>query len=160
MSGKTAKLPRAGEGKRGVDGHLAYLLRQAHAAVRQALEKALAPAGITHPQFVALTLVRAYGSLSGAELARLAVITPQTANTITSNLVRMGALTRSPDPSHGKVLRLALTETGRSLLARARPHAEAVERDLAATLPGELEGPMRQWLVRVATDLGDPSRER
>ena len=153
-------LPRAGEGKRGVDGHLAYLLRQAHAAVRQALEKALAETGITHPQFVVLTLVRAYGDLSGAEIARLAVITPQTANTITTNLVRLGALARHPDPSHGKVLRLSLTETGRNLLARARPRTEAVERDLAATLPAELEAPLRQWLVRVATDLGDPSRDR
>lgn len=148
-------LPRAGEGKRGVDGHLAYLLRQAHAAVRQAIEKALASTGITHPQFVVLTLVRAYGNLSGAEIARLAVITPQTANTITSNLVRMGALARTPDPTHGKVLRLSLTATGRKLLSQAQTHAQAVERDLAATLPPELEGPLRHWLVRVATDLGE-----
>lgn len=153
-----APLPRAGEGKRGVDGHLAYLLRQAHGAVRQALEKALAPTGITHPQFVVLTLLRAYGSLSGAEIARLAVITPQTANTITTNLLRMDAIARNPDPSHGKVLRLTLTETGRHLLSRARSRAEAVERDLDATLPAELEGSLRQWLVRVATDIGGPAR--
>lgn len=151
----TSALPRAGEGKRGVDGHLAYLLRQAHAAVRQALEKALEPAGLTHPQFVVLTLLRAYGSLSGAVIARLAVITPQTANTITANLERMRAIARKPDPQHGKVLRLSLTAKGRALLARAQPHVEKVERNLATTLPTELDGPLRQWLVRVATDFDE-----
>ncbi|MBL6616004.1 MAG: MarR family transcriptional regulator, partial [Reyranella sp.] len=34
-------VPRPGEGKRGPEGHLGYLVRQANVAVRAAMEKAL-----------------------------------------------------------------------------------------------------------------------
>jgi hypothetical protein len=45
--------PPPGEGKRGEQGYLAYLLRQAQAAARLAMERALADLGVTPPQFVA-----------------------------------------------------------------------------------------------------------
>ena len=70
--------PPPGQGKRGEQGHLAYLLRQAQAATRLAMERALADLGVTPPQFVVLTMLRAYPGLSGADLARVAMLTPQT----------------------------------------------------------------------------------
>ena len=70
--------PPPGEGKRGEQGYLAYLLRQAQAATRLAMERALAELGVTSPQFVVLTMLRAYPGLSGADLARVAMLTPQT----------------------------------------------------------------------------------
>ncbi|MGC2778930.1 MAG: MarR family transcriptional regulator, partial [Bradyrhizobium sp.] len=50
--------PSPGEGKRGEDGYLAYLLRQAQAAVRLSLDRALTSTGLTHPQFVVLTMLK------------------------------------------------------------------------------------------------------
>ena len=47
--------PPPGEGKRGEQGHLAYLLRQAQAATRLTIERALAELGVTSAQFVVLT---------------------------------------------------------------------------------------------------------
>ncbi|HJZ19737.1 MAG TPA: MarR family transcriptional regulator, partial [Bradyrhizobium sp.] len=43
--------PPPGRGKRGEKGYLAYLLRQAQAATRLTLERALADIGVTSPQF-------------------------------------------------------------------------------------------------------------
>ena len=44
---------------RGEQGYLAYLLRQAQAATRLTLERSLAGLGVTPPQFVVLTMLRA-----------------------------------------------------------------------------------------------------
>ena len=41
--------PAPGSGKRGEDGHIDYLLRQAQAATRLTLERALADLGVTSP---------------------------------------------------------------------------------------------------------------
>jgi hypothetical protein len=51
---RTHGTPVVGEGKRGTEGHIAYLLRQAHGAVRSALDSALAASDLTTPQFLVL----------------------------------------------------------------------------------------------------------
>ena len=50
------------------------------------MERALADLGVTPPQFVVLTMLRAYPGLSGADLARVAMLTPQTTGVIIRNL--------------------------------------------------------------------------
>ena len=87
--------PPPGQGKRGEQGYLAYLLRQAHAATRLTMERALADVGVTPPQFVVLTMLRAYPGLSGAELARVALLTPQTVGVIIGNLERDRAIRKT-----------------------------------------------------------------
>src|SRR5882724_1195220 len=104
--------PPPGEGKRGEQGYLAYLLRQAHAASRLSMERALANLGVTTPQFVVLTMLKAYPGLSGAELARVALLTPQTVGVIIRNLERDGAIRKTPHPVHGRVLQWTLTRRG------------------------------------------------
>src|SRR3954469_6831390 len=110
-SSKTAKrLPSPpGEGKRGEQGYLACLLRQAQAAARLTMERALADLGVTTPQFVVLTMLKAYPGLSGAGLARVALLTPQTVGVIIRNLERGGAIRKIPHPVHGRVLRGSFT---------------------------------------------------
>src|ERR1700755_3413296 len=92
--------PPPGQGKRGEQGYLAYLLRQAQAAARLAMERALGDLGVTPPQFVVLTMLRAYPGLSGADLARVALLTPQTVGVIIRNLERDGAIRMTPHPVH------------------------------------------------------------
>jgi hypothetical protein len=83
--------PPPGEGKRGERGYLAYLLRQAQAATRLRMERALADLGVTPPQFIVLTMLKSYPGLSGADVARVALLTPQTVGVIIANLERQGA---------------------------------------------------------------------
>ncbi len=147
-------LPAPGHGKRGTDGHLAYLLRQANAAVRLMIERSLAELGVTLPQFLVLTMLRAYPGLSGAELGRVALLTPQTVGLITRNLERLGAITKRPHPSHGRILQFTLTPKGTSLLDACRERADAAEQRIAAKLAPECEAATRQWLVALAADLG------
>jgi DNA-binding MarR family transcriptional regulator len=144
------RLPVVGEAKRGPEGHLTYLLRQANASVRLALDRALAKEEMTHPQQSVLTMIRAYEAISAADVARLTMLTPQTINGIVRALELRGAIRKEPDPVHGRILRLIITEEGRALNRRCRALAAPIEATLQAKMRASAEEAIRQWLVEVA----------
>jgi DNA-binding MarR family transcriptional regulator len=145
--------PPAGRGKRGEKGYFGYLLRQAQAASRLTLERALADLGATPPQFVVLTMLKAYPGLSGADLARVALLTPQTVGVIIRNLERARAIRKTPHPVHGRVLQWTLTRRGLTLLENCRRRAIALERRLAAGFSVQAQATVRRWLSKISADL-------
>ena len=144
------RLPVVGEARRGPEGYLTYLLRQANASVRLALDRALVKEGITYPQHSALTMIRAYEAVSSADLARLTMLTPQTINGIVRALETRGAVRKQPDPVNGRILRLLITEEGRALNKRCRALTAPIEAALKARTNADAETAIRQWLVDVA----------
>jgi hypothetical protein len=86
-----------GDGFRGPDGRVGYLLRQAHQAFRTAAQAELATLELTFPQYSVLSVADAEPGLSGAELARDTMLTPQTTNEIITLLVAADLLERRPD---------------------------------------------------------------
>lgn len=153
--GGAVRVPAAGEGKRGEQGYLGYLLRQAHAAVRLTMERTLADLGVTSPQFAVLTMLNAYPGLSGADVARLTFLTPQTVGVIIRNLDRDGAIVMTPHPVHGRIQQWTLTPRGTTLLKACRERVIALEKRLAAGLDAKAEASIRRWLANVATELQD-----
>jgi DNA-binding MarR family transcriptional regulator len=147
------RVPAPGEGKRGEDGYLGYLLRQAHAAVRLTMERTLADLGVTSPQFAVLTMLKAYPGLSGADVARLTFLTPQTVGVIIRNLERDGAIVMTPHPVHGRIQQWTLTARGTALLKSCRERVIALEKRLAKGLDASAETTIRRWLTGIATDL-------
>ena len=147
------RLPAPGEAKRGSDGYLTYLLRQASAAVRLAMERELADLAVTPPQFSALTMLIAYGELSNAELARLTLQTPQTVNVIIGNLERRGMVVKRPDDSNGRILRLVITPDGKRLAEKCKVRADRIEALLQTRLKPTTERAVREWLAALARDL-------
>jgi DNA-binding MarR family transcriptional regulator len=150
-----AAIPRAGEGKRGPQGYLAYLVRQASAALRGAMDRALGDAAVTSPQFAVLTMVVAYPGASGADLARLTFLTPQTINVIVHNLERDGLIGKTAHATHGRIQRLHATAKGQALLKRCRSHVAEVDAELRALLGRDEERIVRRWLSAVAERLGE-----
>jgi DNA-binding MarR family transcriptional regulator len=162
MSKKTLSsphIPAIGEGKRGEKGHIWYLLRQAYAAHRNRTERALADTGVTVPQFSVLTMLAAYPRASGADLARLSLLTPQTVSIIVANLERAGAVSRRPHAQHGRIQVIEITGPGRKLLARCKSAVYATEATLLAGVPSTDERVIRQWLVMVALQADGPFLE-
>ncbi len=145
--------PRPGpdKGKHGERGDLGYRLRQAAGAYRHEAERALADTGVTPPQFAVLTMLAACPGHSNADLARLALLTPQTVSVIVANLVRDGSVVRRPHAIHGRIQHLDLTRSGRGLLATCRERVHAIEAHLIRGLSTVEERAIRRWLVRVAT---------
>ena len=152
-SAAVPSIPRPGEAKRGPEGHLGYLLRQAHASFRGAMDRALAELGVTTPQFTVLTMIVAYPGLSGADLARLSFLTPQTINVIVRNLERDGAIGKTAHATHGRILRLHATAKGQALLKRCRARVDRVEDEVAAMLGRDEDRLVRRWLSAVAEKL-------
>jgi DNA-binding MarR family transcriptional regulator len=149
------RIPAIGEAKRGPQGYLTYLLRQANAAVRRALDRVLAKEGMTYPLQAALTMIRAYEAISAADLARLAMLTPQTVNGIVRGLDERGAIRKEADPVHGRILRLVVTEEGRALNKRCRSLTAPIEAALNAQIAASHERALREWLVTVAKSFGE-----
>jgi DNA-binding MarR family transcriptional regulator len=152
-------IPRPGEGKRGAEGHLGYLVRQASGLIRLAMERALADLEVTPPQFTVLTMIVAYPGLSGADLARLTFLTPQTINVIVRNLQRAGAIEKTAHAGHGRILQLTVTARGMALLKRCRARVAKVEDRLAGLMSRDEERGVRRWLSVVAGEFGDKLAE-
>ena len=152
-------VPATGEGMRGEQGHLPYLLAQANGAVRLALERAFADLNVTLPQFSVLTMIHAYPGTSGADLARLTLLTPQTINLIVKNLERDGLVVKTPDDVHGRIIRIEITDKGRQLRQRCRTRADQMERLLVADLSEAEQRTIRKWLVRVTQSLHEKMAE-
>ena len=150
MTAAAHTVPRPGEGKRGESGYLGYLLRQAGAANRLRMERALGDLGVTSPQFVVLTMLGAYPGLSNADLARLALLTPQTVSVIVANLEKAGSIRRQPHPVHGRIQNIVLTPAGAALLATCRERALQNEAQLRAGLTEQEEQVVRRWLAGLA----------
>lgn len=153
--GLPARPPAPGEGKRGERGYLGYLLRQAQAAVRLTMDRSLTELGVTPPQFAVLTMLKAYPGLSGADVARLTFLTPQTVGLIIRNLERDGAIRKARHPVHGRILQWSLTPHGATLLRGCRQRVLEVEARLSAGLDGKTEAAIRRWLSKIATEMQD-----
>jgi DNA-binding MarR family transcriptional regulator len=143
-------VPAIGQDKRGEAGHLGYLLRQAGAAHRRRVERALADLEVTPPQFTVLTMLAAYPGISNADLARIAFLAPPTVSLIAANLERAGALARRAHATHGRIRHLDVTPSGKRLLARCRRRVHAIDAELAAMLRPVEERAVRRWLVALA----------
>jgi DNA-binding MarR family transcriptional regulator len=149
-SGSPVRVPEPGEGKRGEAGYLSYLLRQAAGAVRLRLERSLADLGVTPPQYLVLTMLDSYPGISGADVARLALLTPQTVHGIITNLERAELIARSAHPVHGRVQVITLTRAGRTLLSRSKERAIKADAELKVGISAGNEAVIRRWLVGLA----------
>jgi DNA-binding MarR family transcriptional regulator len=98
----------------GAEANLGYALKQTHHLMRTAIENRARSAGLamTFPNMAALFLLSETPGLSGAQLARWAMVTPQTMNQILLRLEADGWIVREPDPEHGRILRARVTELG------------------------------------------------
>ena len=112
-----------------------YALKRAQQALRAHLDAELRTIGLTTPQYSVLAGLERSESLSNAELARQAFVTPQTMQAIVVGLERDGLVKRAAHPLHGRVLTTNLTQEGRSVVQEAHKiaaHAETLVRNAVA----------------------------
>lgn len=107
---------------------LAYLVGRLDHVLNQRLRDATAPAGLSVPQYTALSVFRAHGSLSNAQLATRTMISPQSANEMVKQMEARGWIARTPDPAHGRIIQISLTEAGQAVLGECDARVAEVER--------------------------------
>lgn len=113
---------------------VAVAILKADSRVSQALERALAEADLTLPQFnVLMELAATPGAaLPLYELNARLVATPPNTSWITTRMEKAGLVTKRRDAGDARVVILALTEAGWEALERALPFVVEAEGRLLA----------------------------
>jgi DNA-binding MarR family transcriptional regulator len=121
---------------------IAYLVGRLDHVLSKRLRDGLAPLGMTVPHYTALSVFRALGTLSNAQLAERTMVSPQSANEMVKAMEAKGWIERRPDPSHGRIIQIGLTDAGLALLQRCDAVVLQVEQLMFPDLPEE----ERDWL--------------
>lgn len=136
---------------------LGYLLKQVHHLMRQGIEQQMRTVrleNMTHAHAVTLHSLTSQPGASGADLARGAMVTPQTMNAILVNLETQGLIERRPDPSHGRILATYITDKGRRHLERGVSAAERFLDDMESALTASERRELRRLLQKCLGRLG------
>jgi len=143
-----------------LDLAVGYVLKQAQAALRAAMDEVLRPLDLTVPQYACLELLGQRPGLSNAELARGAFVSRQSMNLVLRGLRMRGLVTRSDEARNGRALPAQLARAGRDKLRAASVSVRAVERQMLSPLSQEQQHRLRADLAACAAALEPGARRR
>jgi len=103
-----------------------YLVARVRASLFAAVDREMAPLGVSAAQFVILMNVAQQRASCAADLAREQSTDTGSMTRMIDRLVRKGHLRRVRDPSDRRIVRLELTDSGRSLARKLPPVAVKV----------------------------------
>jgi DNA-binding MarR family transcriptional regulator len=127
----------------GPSDSIAFLLRQAEAAVRATADRTLAETQLTLSQYFVLRLVRAARESSSAALARRYAVSPRAMTGLLAGLESAGLVSRNDHPSHRRIKLISLTPEGVRRTAAAEVLVDALESDLAPSVGART---IKAWL--------------
>jgi DNA-binding MarR family transcriptional regulator len=139
-----------------VEERLGHLVKSLEQELSGAKDAVLRPLGLTVPQYQALLVIASDPGISGAELARRCLVTPQTMTTVLGNLTAKGLISRRSVPGQGRAMETSITASGRKLLGRADKRALEVEDQLGAALTARDQAAFRKMLERCRSAFEKP----
>jgi DNA-binding MarR family transcriptional regulator len=134
---------------------LGKLLKRTEQALLRAKSSAVKTVGLTLPQYVALAELSERPAITGAELARACLVSPQAMMVVLKAIEEQGLVQRTQHPRHQTVLEIDLTSVGREALSAARKRAEPIEERIAKALSRREIETLRQLLLRCIDAVGD-----
>ena len=117
-----------------VEQRLGHKVKSLEQELSGAKDAVLRPMGVTVPQYTALLVINDEPGISGAELARRCLVTPQTMTTVLGNLTLKGYIERRSVPGQGRAMETTITAGGKRMLAKADKEVLAVEDQLAKSM--------------------------
>jgi DNA-binding MarR family transcriptional regulator len=134
-------------------GRLGNLIKLAEQALTSVRSSALREFDLTVPQYSAMVALAYLPGASGAQLARICAVTPQTMATVLANLETKHLIQRTPSSVHQKVLVTKLTRTGQALVRKADTKAGAIEDRLIDAYTEAERATLAELLERAITVL-------
>lgn len=134
---------------------LIYTVGRVNQGIRRAMRTRLAEWDLSVAEYTTLSVLATRPELSNAQLARRALVAPQSMLEILARLEGRGFVERRTDPAHGRILRATLTERGRDTLASADPKVQALQAEIFAGVP---EGDQQATLDAMRTAMANLSR--
>lgn len=131
-----------------VDDRLGHMVKSLEQELSGAKDAALRPMGLTVPQYQALLVIADTPGISGAELARRCLVTPQTMTTVLGNLTVKGLIERRTVPGQGRAMETTITAAGKRLLGRADKKIVEVEELLSGQLTKADQQSLRKLLEK------------
>jgi DNA-binding MarR family transcriptional regulator len=122
--------PQRAEAQRG----LTSLIMRTFFYTRRAFDDAMRRHGLSGSQAGVLNRIFEQPGISGVEISRQMLTTPQSVQPILTVLERKGLIERRPDPTRGRLIEAHLTELGREVVLRCRADEPQLEQRLAESL--------------------------
>lgn len=132
-----------------LSGNILWLLKQAFYHSLTTVNEAISDHDVSTAQIGLLRQLAGEPGLSGAELARRLLITPQGVQLALTALERRGLVERKQDPRHGRILRAHLTEEGRTVVSAVVADAIAAHDRVFGVLTPEEQETLGTLLARV-----------
>jgi DNA-binding MarR family transcriptional regulator len=133
---------------------VSYVVGRLDRALRRHLDDGIAEHGLTTLQYTTLSVLRARSGLSNAQLARRSFMTPQSMSDVLARLEQKGLIRRDPDPAHGRVLKVELTEAGHEALAVCDGVVDEIEETMLGHLGDAERDQLATWLAGCVRMLG------
>ncbi|MEC3977379.1 MarR family winged helix-turn-helix transcriptional regulator [Amycolatopsis sp. H20-H5] len=137
---------------KGLESRLGTFLKSAEQALMAEKNRVLRPFGLSVPQYAVLHAL-SVAPLSGAQLARVCCVTPQSMASLLSTMESKKLVERSPSDVHAQVLVAKLTRTGHATFRKADAAALAVEARLSAAFSPDEDRSLRALLRHAVTTL-------
>ena len=109
---------------------LSYMIARVDRIISKLLAEQLKLLNISLPQYTALSVLAARGSISNAKLAERSFIKPQSANKILQDLLSQGWIEKNSDPTHGRRILIQLTASGQEKIAECNHVVEILEQEM------------------------------
>lgn len=129
--------------------NLLWHLKQAWYFSLTAVNDAVSQHGVSTAQIGILRQLANEPGLSGAELARRLLITPQGVQLALKELERRGLVERKQDPQHARILQAYLTDQGRDVAHAVVGDAIAAHDAVFGVLTADEQATLRDLLARV-----------
>jgi DNA-binding MarR family transcriptional regulator len=126
---------------------LLYLIGRLDWVVRRNIDEVVRAHGLSVNQFTTLSVLYSRSGLSNAQLARRALVSPQSMNEVLLPLERRGLVRRRAHPDHGRILQARLTAKGRRLLAACNAGVHEVEARMVGNLGARDQAALRRGLL-------------
>jgi DNA-binding MarR family transcriptional regulator len=141
-----------------IDQRLGNLVKRAEQVVIAGKTAVLRDLDLTVPQYSALLVLGEHPGISGANLARRCMVTPQTMATMLANLETRGLVERRRSEDHGQVLVSRLTRAGQTLLRKADERAVELELRMADAFSATEREQLQEYVERLITAVESAGR--
>jgi len=113
---------------------LVYLIKQVESAVRSQMDGVVNAAGLTLPQYTALTVLERRPGITAAELARNSFVRAQSMAQLVTGLEEQHLIHRDRDPNNRRQVLISLTSEGQKVLDGVREPVAGVEDKMISVL--------------------------
>src|SRR5262245_52554761 len=126
---------------------LLYLVGRIDRVVRRAIDEVVSTRGLSVNQYTTMSVLERRSGLSNAQLARRALVSPQSMNEVLLGLERRGLVRRRAHPDHGRLLQARLTARARTSLGACGGGVRDVEAQMMSGLSVRDQTALRRGLL-------------